>query len=45
MRKERFREELKARVGKVSKDDKGDAFLLWKAYELSLIKKQYPQVL
>jgi hypothetical protein len=39
MRKERFRGELKARVGKVSKDDKGDAFLLWKAYELSLIKR------
>jgi hypothetical protein len=38
MRKERFRDELKARVGKVSKDDKGDAFLLWKVYELSLIK-------
>jgi hypothetical protein len=38
MRKERFRDELKAKVGKVSKDDKGDAFLLWKAYELSLIK-------
>jgi len=39
MRRERFRDELKAKVGKVSKDDKGDAFLLWKAYELSLIKK------
>ena len=39
MRKERFRNELKARVGKVSKDDRGDAFLLWKAYELSLIKR------
>ena len=39
MRKERFRDELKARVGKVSKDDRGDAFLLWKAYELSLIKR------
>jgi hypothetical protein len=38
MRKERFRNELKARVGKVSKDDRGDAFLLWKAYELSLTK-------
>jgi len=38
MRKERFRDELKARVGKVSKDDRGDAFLLWKAYELSLTK-------
>ncbi|MCL7383019.1 MAG: hypothetical protein LZ174_01805 [Thaumarchaeota archaeon] len=39
MRRERFRDELKARVGKVSKDDKGDAFLLWKAYQLSLIKR------
>ncbi|MCL7401166.1 MAG: hypothetical protein LZ168_00005, partial [Thaumarchaeota archaeon] len=39
MRRERFRDELKAKVGKVSKDDKGDAFLLWKAYELSLIKR------
>jgi hypothetical protein len=38
MRKERFRDELKARVGRVSKDDRGDAFLLWKAYELSLTK-------
>jgi len=38
MRKERFRDELKAKVGKVSKDDRGDAFLLWKAYQLSLIK-------
>jgi hypothetical protein len=38
MRKERFRNELKARVGKVPKDDRGDAFLLWKAYELSLTK-------
>jgi hypothetical protein len=38
MRKERFRDELKAKVGKVSKDDRGDAFLLWKAYELSLTK-------
>jgi hypothetical protein len=38
MRRERFRDELKARVGKVSKDDKGDAFLLWKAYQLSLTK-------
>jgi hypothetical protein len=38
MRKERFRDELKVKVGKVSKDDRGDAFLLWKAYELSLTK-------
>jgi hypothetical protein len=38
IRRERFRDELKARVGNVSKDDKGDAFLLWKAYELSLTK-------
>jgi hypothetical protein len=38
MRKERFRDELKAKVGKVSKDDRRDAFLLWKAYQLSLTK-------
>ncbi|MCL7390362.1 MAG: hypothetical protein LZ173_10615, partial [Thaumarchaeota archaeon] len=38
MRRERFRDELKAKVGRVSKDDRGDAFLLWKAYELSLTK-------
>jgi hypothetical protein len=36
--RERFKEELKAKTGKVSKSDKGDAFLLWKIYELSLIK-------
>jgi hypothetical protein len=36
--RERFRDELKAKVGKVSKSDEGDAFLLWKIYELSLIK-------
>jgi len=34
----RFKEELKAKTGKVSKSDRGDAYLLWKAYELSLIK-------
>jgi hypothetical protein len=33
------REELKAKVGKVSKSNEGDAFLLWKVYELSLIKR------
>jgi len=36
--RERFKEELKARTGKVSKSDKGDAYLLWKVYELSLSK-------
>jgi len=36
--RERFREELKAKTGRVSKSDKGDAYLLWKVYELSLIK-------
>jgi hypothetical protein len=36
--RERFREDLKTRTGKVSKTDEGDAFLLWKVYELSLIK-------
>jgi hypothetical protein len=39
MRRERFRDELKVKIGKVLKDDRGDAFLLWKAYELSLIKR------
>jgi hypothetical protein len=39
MRKERIRDELKAKIGRVSKDDRGDAFLLWKAYQLSLIKR------
>ena len=37
--RERFRGELKARVGRVSKSDEGDAYILWKIYELSLIKK------
>ena len=36
--RERFKEGLKAKIGKVSKTDKGDAYLLWKVYELSLIK-------
>jgi hypothetical protein len=36
--RERFRDELKARTGKISKSDKGDAYILWKIYELSLIK-------
>jgi len=36
--RERFREDLKTRTGKVSKTDVGDAFLLWKVYELSLVK-------
>jgi len=35
---ERFREDLKTRTGKVSKSDKGDAYLIWKVYELSLVK-------
>ena len=38
-RKERFGDELKAKIGKVSKDDKGDPFLLWKVYEFSLSKR------
>jgi len=29
---------LKAKIGRVSKTDKGDAYLLWKVYELSLSK-------
>jgi len=37
--RERFREDLKAKTGRVSKSDEGDAYLLWKVYELSLIKK------
>jgi len=37
-RLERFREDLKAKIGRVSKTDKGDAYLLWKVYELSLSK-------
>jgi hypothetical protein len=37
--RERFRGELKARVGRVSKSDEGDAYILWKIYELSLIKR------
>ena len=36
--RERFKEELKAKTGRVLKSDKGDAYLLWKVYELSLIK-------
>jgi len=36
--RERFREELKTRTGRASKADKGDAYLLWKVYELSLAK-------
>jgi hypothetical protein len=39
MQRERFRDELKVKVGKVPKDDRGDAFLPWKAYQLSLIKR------
>ncbi len=37
--RQRFREDLKSKTGRVSKSDRGDAFLLWKVYELSLIKK------
>jgi len=36
--RERFREDLKTRTGRVSKSDNGDAYLIWKVYELSLIK-------
>ena len=36
--RKRFREELKAKTGRVSKSDKGDTYLLWKVYELSLVK-------
>jgi len=36
--RERFREDLKTRTGKVSKTDNGDAYLIWKVYELSLSK-------
>jgi len=37
--RERFRDELKAKVGRISKSDEGDAYILWKIYELSLIKR------
>ncbi|MCL7383479.1 MAG: hypothetical protein LZ174_04225, partial [Thaumarchaeota archaeon] len=37
--RERFRDELKAKVGRVSKSDERDAYILWKIYELSLIKR------
>jgi len=30
--RERFREDLKAKTGRVSKTDNGDAYLLWKVY-------------
>jgi hypothetical protein len=33
-----FKEELKARTGWMSKTDEGDAYLLWKVYELSLVR-------
>jgi len=36
--RQRFREDLKAKTGRISKTDRGDAFLLSKVYELSLIK-------
>jgi len=36
--RERFRQDLKAKTGRISKTDKGDAYLLWKVYELSLVK-------
>jgi hypothetical protein len=36
--RERFRDDLKARTGKVPKSDKGDAYILWKIYEPSLTK-------
>jgi len=37
--RERFRDDLKARVGKYRRVMKGDAYILWKIYELSLIKR------
>ena len=36
--RERFREDLKAKTGRVSKSDEGDAYLLWRVYQLSLSK-------
>ena len=36
--RERFKEDLKIKTGRVSKSDDGDAYLLWKIYELSLVK-------
>jgi len=36
--RQRFKEDLKTRTGKISKSDYGDAYLLWKVYELSLVK-------
>ena len=35
--RERFKEDLKTGTGRVSKSDDGDAYLIWKVYELSLI--------
>jgi len=35
---ERFKEDLKIKTGRVSKSDDGDAYLIWKVYELSLVK-------
>ena len=34
--RERFREGLKDKVGKVSRTDKRDAFMLWQVYQSSL---------
>jgi len=36
--RKKFKEELKARTGRMSKSDEGDVFLLWKVYELSLVR-------
>ena len=36
--RKKFKEELKARTGWMSKTDDGDAYLLWKVYELSLVR-------
>jgi len=36
--RERFKEDLKTGTGRVSKSDDGDAYLIWKVYELSLVK-------
>jgi len=36
--RKRFREDLKAKTGRVSKSDNSDAYLLWRVYEPSLAK-------
>ena len=37
--RERFKDELKNKIGRVSKSDRGDAYLIYKVYELSLMKR------